>query len=74
MNNKEKVLIQDLSPSASRLLLALLSSSTSETHDSVIIRSGIKSWSTYLKAKEQLLNGRYLEIASDGRMFAKVKP
>ena len=69
----EKVPLASLSPSAARLLLAMESRRENEQLDQVIIRSGIKNWQTYLKAKQQLLDGGYLYFKGDG-LLSTVKP
>jgi hypothetical protein len=73
MGEKQTVPINTLSPSAARLLLALVTSSEQEEFDVVIIRAGIRTWQTYLKAKQQLLDGGYVFVTA-GKQYATLTP
>lgn len=70
---KTTVPISALSPSASRLLLALLSTNEIEEMDQTIQRAGIRSLDTHWRAKQQLLEGGYLHVQG-GRLKATLKP
>lgn len=70
---KETIPLAQLSPSAARLLLAMESRFDHEQLDQIIIRSGIRNWKTYWKAKQQLLDGGYLYHKGDA-LLSTVKP
>jgi hypothetical protein len=73
MPDRQTIPISALSPSAARLLLALVTSNENEEMDAVIMRAGIGTWKTFLHAKQQLLEGRYLFVV-DGKQYATAQP
>jgi hypothetical protein len=48
--------IAKLSPSAARLLLAYMTTTANDDMDKVILRSGIGTYKTFVKAKGELLS------------------
>jgi hypothetical protein len=73
MADKQGIPIGSLSPSAARLLIAFVTKQEHEEVDQIIMRSGIRYWQTYLKAKQQLLEGGYL-FTQKGILYATLKP
>lgn len=70
---KLTVPLSALSPSVARLLLALVAVREHEKMYDIIMRSGIRTWKTYLLAKQQLLDGGYLFVAN-GDTIATLTP
>lgn len=58
--------IQNLSPSAGRLLLAFLTTDLGESQDAMIMRAGIKTRQTYEQAENELASYGYLKRAQHG--------
>jgi hypothetical protein len=63
--------IAKLSPSAARLLLAYMTCKRDDDLDKVILRSGIGTYKTFVKAKQELLSHGILQYQGDSLFLIK---